>query len=87
MIHLSATRMNGVPRCMGFIQNLLLQSFFIRYNEPLFEPQGPFRILAQTSDLRVTFWHPSLDMTHTFVILQSSYDLIPQGRYEDNAEQ
>jgi hypothetical protein len=31
--------------------------------------------------------HPSLDMTHAFIILVSSYDLIPQGSCDDDAEQ
>jgi hypothetical protein len=31
--------------------------------------------------------HSSLDMTHAFVILLSSYDLIPQGRCEDDVDQ
>jgi hypothetical protein len=49
--------------------------------------KGPFCILVETSNIWVTFLHPSLDMTHTFIILLSSYDLIPQGRREDDVEQ
>jgi hypothetical protein len=41
----------------------------------------------ETSDHRANFLHPSLDMTHAFTILLSSYDLIPQGRREDDVEQ
>jgi hypothetical protein len=62
---------------MGFIRNLLLESFFLWHNQSLFEPQGPFRILTEGSDLQVTFLHSSLDMTHAFIILLSGYDLIP----------
>jgi hypothetical protein len=87
MVHLSAPRMNGVPHCMGFIQNLLLQSFFLRHYQFLLEPQGSFNILAETSDIRVTFLHSSLNMTHAFIILLSSYDLIPQGWREGDVEQ
>jgi hypothetical protein len=38
MIHLGAPRMNGVPRCMGFIQNLSLESFSLSCNQPFLEP-------------------------------------------------
>jgi hypothetical protein len=72
MIHLGAPMMNGVPRHMGFIQNLLLQSLFLWYNQPFLEPQGPFRILVETTDLWVTLLHSSYDMTHAFIILLSS---------------
>jgi hypothetical protein len=78
--------MNGVPRRMRFIQNLLLQSFSLRHNQSLFEPYGPFCILTEISDLRVIFLHSSLDMTHTFIILLSSYDLIPQCGCEVDVE-
>jgi hypothetical protein len=77
MIHLCAPRMNGVPRRMGFIQNLLLENFFLGHNQSFLKPQGPFHILAETSDLRVTFLHFSLNMTHAFISLLSSYDLVP----------
>jgi hypothetical protein len=77
MIHLSATRMNGIPRCMGFVQNLLFQSLFPRHYQSLLELQGSFRTLTETSDLLVTFFHSSLNMIHAFIILLSSYDLIP----------
>jgi hypothetical protein len=79
--------MNGVPRHMGLIQNLLLESFSLRHNQSILEPQCSFRILAEASDLWVPFLHSSLDMTHAFIILLSSYDLIPQGRHEDDVEQ
>jgi hypothetical protein len=72
---------------MGFIQNLLLESPFLRHNQPFFEPLGPFRILAETSVLRVTFLHSSLNVTHSLIILLSSYNLIPQGWREDDVEQ
>jgi hypothetical protein len=62
MVHLSAPRMNGVPQYMGFIQNLLLLSFFLRHYQSLHEPQGSFRILVETSGLRVTFFYSVLDM-------------------------
>jgi hypothetical protein len=77
MIHLSAPRMNGVPRYMGFMQNILLQSFFLRHYQSLLEQQGSFCILTESSNLRVTFLHSSLNMNHGFIILLSSYDLIP----------
>jgi hypothetical protein len=77
MIYLSAPRMHGLPRCMGFIQNLLFQSLFPRQYQSLLEPQGSFRILMETSDLRVTSFHSSLNMIHAFIILLSSYGLIP----------
>jgi hypothetical protein len=70
-----------------FIHNLLLQSFFLGHYQSLLEPYGPFRILAETSDLQVTFSHSFLNMTHVFVILLSSYDLIPQGWGEGDVEQ
>jgi hypothetical protein len=41
----------------------------------------------ETSDLQVTFSHSSLNMTHAFVILLSSYDLSPQGWREGDVEQ
>jgi hypothetical protein len=62
---------------MGFVKNLLFQSLFPRHYQSLLELQGFFRILMETSDLQVTFFHPSLNMFHVFVILLSSYDLIP----------
>jgi hypothetical protein len=79
--------MDGVPRCMGFIQNLLLESFSLGHYQPFLEPYGPFCILVKTSDLRVTFSHSSLNMTHAFAILLSSYDLRPQGWREGDVEQ
>jgi hypothetical protein len=60
---------------------------FFRHYQFLLEPQGSFNILAETSDIRVTFLHSSLNMTHAFVILLSSYDLIPQGWREADVEQ
>jgi hypothetical protein len=72
---------------MGFIQNLLLQSFSLRHYQSLLETQGFFYILTETNDLRVTFLHSSLNMTHAFIILLSSYDLIPQGWHEGDVEQ
>jgi hypothetical protein len=36
-----------------------------------------FRILPVTSDLQVTFLHPSLDMGYALLILLRSNDLIP----------
>jgi hypothetical protein len=78
MLHLSDPRINGVPQCVGFIQNLLFQSVLLRHYQSLIEPQGSFRILMKTSDLRVTFLHSALNMIHAFVILLSSYDFIPQ---------
>jgi hypothetical protein len=72
---------------MEFIQNLLLESFSVWHNQSLFEPQGPFHILAETSDLQVTFSESSLDMTHAFVILLSGYDLIPQYECDGDVEQ
>jgi hypothetical protein len=87
MIHLGAPRMNGVPRRMCFIQNLLLESLLLQHNQSLFEPQGPFYILVKTSDLWVTFLHSSLNMTHAFIILLSDYDLIPQCGREGDVEQ
>jgi hypothetical protein len=87
MVYLSAPRMKGVPRCMGFIQNLLLQCFFLRHYKSLLEPQGSFCILTETSDLWVTFLHSSLNMTHAFIFLLSSYDHIPHGWREDDVEQ
>jgi hypothetical protein len=86
MVHLSAPRMNGIPLCMGFIQNLLLQIFLLMHYQSLLEPQGSFRILVETSDLRVTFIHSVLDMVHAFVILLSSYDFLPQGRRKGDVE-
>jgi hypothetical protein len=86
MVHLSAPRMNGVPRCVGFSQNLLLQCLCPRHYQYLLEPQGSFRILAETSDLRVTFLHSSLKMIYAFVILLSSDDFIPQGRRKGDVE-
>jgi hypothetical protein len=71
---------------MGFMQNLL-QSFFPRNYQSLLEPQGSFGILMETSDLQVTFLHSSLNMTHAFIILLSSYDLIPQGWRKGDVEQ
>jgi hypothetical protein len=87
MIHLSAPRMNGLPQRMGFIQNLLLESFSPWQNKPFLEPQGLFRILVVTSDLWVTFSHSSLNMPLAFVILLSSYDLRPQDWHEGDVEQ
>jgi hypothetical protein len=87
MIHLGAPRMNGVPQHMSFIQNLLLLSFLLGYNQSFLEPQGSFHILVETSDLRVTFLHSSFDMTHDFIILLSGYDLIPQYGYEGDVVQ
>jgi hypothetical protein len=72
---------------MGYIQNLLLQSFLLWHNQSFLKPLGPFRTLIDKSDLQVTFLHSSLDMTHTFIILLSSYYLIPQGRREGDVEQ
>jgi hypothetical protein len=57
---------------MGLIQNLLLQSIFLGHNQSLFEPQGPFRILMETSDLQVTFFHSSLDMTPPSLFFRAS---------------
>jgi hypothetical protein len=85
MVHLGAPRMNGVPRCISFIQNFLLQSFFLGHYQSILEPQGSFCILAETSDLQVTF-HSALDMVHAFVILLSSYDFIPQCRSKGDVE-
>jgi hypothetical protein len=87
MIHLGAPRMNGLPRRMSFIQNLLLQRFSLWHNQPFLEPQCPFCILTEISDLWVTFLHSSLDMAHDFIILLSSYDFIPQGRGNGDVEQ
>jgi hypothetical protein len=87
MIHLSAPRMNGVLRRTGFIQNLLLESSTLWHNQDFLEPYGTFCILVETSDLRVTLLHPSLDMTHSIIILLRSYDLDPQGRHEGDVEQ
>jgi hypothetical protein len=56
MIHLSAPRIIGVPRCMGFIRNLLLQSFFLRHYQSLLEPQGSFCFLVEK---QATFGSPS----------------------------
>jgi hypothetical protein len=64
---------------MGFIQNILLESFSPWHNQPFLEPLGPFPILVETSDLQVTFSHSSLNMTHAFIILLSNYGLSPQG--------
>jgi hypothetical protein len=72
---------------MGFIQNLLLQSFFQRHYQSLLEPQGSFHILAETIDLRVTSFHSALDMVHVVIILLSSYDFILQGWPESDVEQ
>jgi hypothetical protein len=79
--------MNGVPQHMGFIQNVLLESFSPWHKYPFLEPYDPFRILVETSDLQATFSHSSLNMTHAFVILLSSYDLSPQGWREGDVEQ
>jgi hypothetical protein len=87
MIHLSAPRMNAVPRRMDFIQNLLFENFSPWHNWSFLEPYGSFRILTETSDLWVTFSHSSLNMTHAFVILLSSYDLSLQGWHEGDVEQ
>jgi hypothetical protein len=87
MIHLSARRMNGVPQCMGFIQNFILESFSLRHYQPLLELYYSFRILTETSDHRVTFSHSSVNMTHAFINLLSSHDLSPQGWHEGDVEQ
>jgi hypothetical protein len=72
---------------MGFIQKLLFHSFSPWHNQPFLESEGPFHILVETSDLRVTFSHSSLDMIIAIVILLSIYDLSPQGRREGEVEQ
>jgi hypothetical protein len=72
---------------MSFIQNLLLESLSLWQNQSFLKPDGPFHVLVETNDLWVTFLHPSLDMTHTIIILLRSYDLIPEGRCEDDVEQ
>jgi hypothetical protein len=41
----------------------------------------------ETSDLRVTFLHSPLNMTHAFIILFRCFYLIPQGRREGDVEQ
>jgi hypothetical protein len=41
----------------------------------------------ETSDFWVTFLYSLFDITHIFIILVCSYDLIPQGRHEDDVEQ
>jgi hypothetical protein len=41
----------------------------------------------ETSNPRVTFSHSSLNMTHAFISLLSSYDLSPQGQHEGDVEQ
>jgi hypothetical protein len=87
MIHLSAPRMNGIPRCMDFVQNRLFQSLFPRHYHSLLELQGSFCILMETCDLRVTFFHSSLNVIHAFIILPSSYDLIPYGLCKGDVEQ
>jgi hypothetical protein len=46
-----------------------------------------FHILMETSDFWVSFLDSSLNMTHTFISLLSSYDLVPQGRREADVEQ
>jgi hypothetical protein len=71
---------------MGFIQNLLLQSFLLRHYQYLLEPQGSSHILIETSDLWVTFLHSYLDMIHAFVILLSNYNFIPQGGRKGDLE-
>jgi hypothetical protein len=72
---------------MGFIKNLLLKSFSLGHYQPLLEPLCSFRILTETSNPRVTFSHSSHNMTHAFIILQSSYDLNPQVWHESYVEQ
>jgi hypothetical protein len=72
---------------MGFIQNLLLQGFFLWHNQSILEPQCAFCILVLTSDLWVTLSHSSLDMPHASITLLCSNDLIPPGMCEGNVEQ
>jgi hypothetical protein len=72
---------------MGFIQNLLLESFPLWHNQSIFEPKGPFHIIAETSNLRVTFFHSSFDVGHAFIILLCGDDLVPQYGCEGDVEQ
>jgi hypothetical protein len=86
VIHLGTARMNRVPRGMRLIQNLVLQGFFLCHHQSIYESQCAFGILMETSDLRVTISHTSLDMPHAFIVLLCSNDLTPQGGCEDDAE-
>jgi hypothetical protein len=49
MIHLGATPVNGVPRSMSFIQNLLLECCFLWHNQSILEPYDSLSILTETS--------------------------------------
>jgi hypothetical protein len=62
-------------------------NLLFRHYQSLLQQQGSILILTQKSDLRVTSFHYALDMVHAFVILLSSYDFIPQGWLEGDAQQ
>jgi hypothetical protein len=72
---------------MSFIQNLLLQGFFIWHNQRILESQRTFRILAKTSNLWITLLHSSFDLVHALIFLLSYNDLTLQGGCLGDVEQ
>jgi hypothetical protein len=78
MIHLHATRVDGIFGSVSFIKYLLAQLMVIWNHQTVLEPKSAFFIHKEIVDLMITLSQPSLDMCDSFIAALSYNDFPSQ---------
>jgi hypothetical protein len=60
-----------------FIKDFLLQPLIMRNDYSVFEPEHPFAIHMETTNLGITLSQPSLDVGYTNILLLTGNDFPP----------
>jgi hypothetical protein len=78
MIHLHATRVDGIFVSMSFIEYLLTQLMVLWNHQMVLEPKSALIIHTKTVDLRITLGQPPLDMCDSIITALSCNDFPSQ---------
>jgi hypothetical protein len=78
MIHLCASRVDGIFGSVSFIKYLLAQPMVLWNHQMILEPESAFLIHAKTIDFRVTFSQPPLNVCDSRIDALSCNDFSSQ---------
>jgi hypothetical protein len=82
MIHLCATRVDGIFGSVSFIEYLLAQHLVLWNHQMIIEPDSAFLIHAKIVDFRVTFSQPPLNVCDSYIHALSCNDYPSRHRVE-----
>jgi hypothetical protein len=78
MIHLCAAGVNGIFGSVGFIKYLLAQTMVLGNHQAILKLESPFLMHAKTTDFRITFSQPPLNVYDSCIDALGCNDLPSQ---------